>query len=204
MSVDELRNALNISAEQYSEFMHQCGKDQGVESEVYINAHRFFKKRELLGIRMPKKKAKKADLTTMQEISAVKLPGEEDVSVPIYATCDEIRLKIALYLRRPEVTQAAFLREIASTYPDDKKIQSKQLQDFLGKHGETAGNTSSVYYAGYVFFEKMRIKNNEPKTKERLEMESTLPGGADVSRPANRTPRKLSPRKVDRKASDAK
>jgi hypothetical protein len=74
------------------------------------------------------------------------------------------------------------LREIAKTYGPEKKIQSKVLNEFLGKRGPGAGNTSSVYYGSYVFFEKVRVRDGKAKTKVRMEMEELWDGrkGMDV------------------------
>ncbi|EDN98083.1 hypothetical protein SS1G_12940 [Sclerotinia sclerotiorum 1980 UF-70] len=121
----------------------------------------------------PQKKAKvsKAEEAKKFDVSAIKLDGESTTSVPVHDSCDEIRKKISAYLREPGFTQAAFLREIAKTYPEEKKIQSKVLNDFLSKKGATAGNTSSAYYASYVFFEKIRLGDGKPKSKHREEME---------------------------------
>jgi hypothetical protein len=69
------------------------------------------------------------------------------------------------------VTQAGFLRAIAQGHPEGKKFQSKSLNDFMGKKGANAGNTSGVFYSAYVFFEKLRVKQGKPKTKHREEME---------------------------------
>lgn len=187
MKIGEFQDTLGVSSQAYSRFMGQNGKEKGLGCDTYVQAHRFFKKRELLGIKLPKKKVKKADVAALQEVSAIQLEGEAEISVPVYDSCDEMRKKITSYLREPSVTQAAFLREIASTYSDGRKIQSKQLQDFLGKKGASAGNTSSVFYAGYVFFEKMRIKDNKPKSKHRMEMERIHPGGFDVKRSSSRS-----------------
>lgn len=63
-----------------------------------------------------------------------------------------------------------------------RKIQGKVLNDFLGKRGARAGNTSSVFYCSYVFFEKLSIRDNKQKSKHRLEMERLHHGGFDVSR----------------------
>lgn len=55
------------------------------------------------------------------------------------------------------------------------------MQAFRGKKGPDAGNTSSVFYGAYVFFEKMRIKQNKPKSEKRKEMEEVWgPGGFDI------------------------
>ena len=87
-------------------------------------------------------------------------------------TCDEIRRKINAHLKKPGVTQAQFLRHIATSYKRaPRKIQSAQLSAFRSKKGAYSGNTSAVYYGAYVFFEKMRIAEKTPKSKKRLEME---------------------------------
>ena len=43
--------------------------------------------------------------------------------------------------------------------------------------GPTAGSLNSVYYGGYVYFEKLRIKNKGKKSKKRLDVEEAQPGG---------------------------
>jgi len=87
--------------------------------------------------------------------------------------CDEVRRKIQAYLQQPSVTQAGFLREIAKTYTDGRKIQSKSLNDFLTKKGPYAGNTSAPFYASYVFFEKTRLREGKGKSNHRINMERT-------------------------------
>ncbi|KUJ20829.1 uncharacterized protein LY89DRAFT_579498, partial [Mollisia scopiformis] len=171
MKVTEFQRAIGCSANAYTRFMGQNGPDKGSGSDVYYNAFKFFKKRELQGIKLPKKKAKPAEEAAKNDVSGIHLEGETDQSVPVYDSCDEIRRKIRAYLPTPGVTQAGFLREIAKTYPEGKKIQSKVLNDFLGKRGPNAGNTSSVFYGSYVFFEKMRIRDKKPKSKHRETME---------------------------------
>ncbi len=160
--------------------MGQNGRDKGSGCDTYVQAFKFFKKRELQGIKAPKKKVKKSEAIVKNDVSGIHLDGEAEVNVPVFDSCDEVRKKISAYLREPGVTQAGFLREIAKTYPEGKKIQSKVLNDFLGKRGASAGNTSSVFYSSYVFFEKMRIRDGKPKSKHRQEMEKQHPGGFDV------------------------
>ncbi len=128
------------------------------------------------------KKVKKEEEEKTNDVENYKLSGEETISVPVYDSCDEIRKKIRAHLALPSVSQAGFLREIAKTYLDGRKIQSKVLNDFLGKRGLFAGNTSAVYYSSYVFFEKLRIRDGKPKTKHRTDMEAEYmsEGGIDV------------------------
>lgn len=55
------------------------------------------------------------------------------------------------------------------------------MQSFRGKKGPDAGNTSSVFYSAYVFFEKIRIKQGKPKSQKRKEMEEVWgPDGFDI------------------------
>jgi len=94
--------------------------------------------------------------------------------------CDEVRRKIKAYLQQPSVTQAGFLREIAKTYTDGRKIQSKSLNNFLTRKGPCAGNTSAPFYASYVFFEKKRLREGKGKSNHRINMEREHPGGFEV------------------------
>jgi hypothetical protein len=176
MKVTEFQKAIGTNSRSYGAFMGQSGPYKGSGSSVYGNAFAFFKHRELNGIKAPKKKVKKEDEAKQNDVSGIKLDGEEEQEVEVYDSCDEVRKKIRAYLASPSVTQAGFLREIAKTFGADKKIQSKSLNDFLGKKGPMAGNTSSVYYASYVFFEKLRIRDGKPKSKHRLEMEKVWDG----------------------------
>lgn len=176
MKVGEFQKAIGCGSVGYSQFMAQNGPDNGSGSDVYYAAFKFFKRRELQGKKMPKKKVKAAEEAAKNDVSGIHLEGEAEQAVPVYDSCDEVRRKITAYLRQPGVTQAGFLREIAKTYPEGKKIQSKVLNDFLGKTGATAGNTSSVFYGSYVFFEKLRIRDNKPKSKHRETMEKEYAG----------------------------
>ena len=136
-----------------------------------------------------KKKVKKDEESKKLDVSGVELFGEEDESVPVYDTCDEVQRKIGAYLREPNVTQAAFLRELARALPDPTaKLQSKQLKDFQSKKGALEGNTSRIYYCAYVFFEKRRIQQGKPKTKKREENEDVwaAEGGIDIKRRRDR------------------
>lgn len=113
--------------------------------------------------------------------------GEETDSVEVYDSCDEIRKKIAAHLRKPGVTGAQLCRDLLAQYHSDKKppqIQSGQLTKFRGYKGADTGNTSCVFYAAYVFFEKMRLAEGKPKSKHRLEMEKIWSGkgGFNITR----------------------
>ncbi|KAK1963971.1 hypothetical protein LY78DRAFT_659813 [Colletotrichum sublineola] len=130
-----------------------------------------------------KKQATKKDDDPLPDLSGIHLDGDEDMTVPVYDTCDDVRTKISALLRRPGVTKAAFLRAIVkAAYPagSDHKIAPNLLTNFLSKKGPSAGNTSSVFYAAYVFFEKLRVRDGKPKTKKREEMETQWPNGFET------------------------
>ncbi|KAH7070466.1 hypothetical protein BKA63DRAFT_398569, partial [Paraphoma chrysanthemicola] len=172
MKVGEFQKAIGVSSPTYSRFMSQNGPYKGAGSDVYMLAWAFFKKRELRGIKtVANKKAKKiepGDKDAVPSVQNVVLEGEMEDNVPVFDTCDEIRRKINAHLKKPGVTQAAFLRDIAAQYhTETKKLQSSQLSGFRSKKGPYAGNTSVIFYGAYVFFEKLRIKEKKPKSKKR-------------------------------------
>lgn len=108
------------------------------------------------------------------DLFSVHLEGEEDGTVEIYDSCDELRRKIYKHLATTGATKAQFLRDLicAASFPDYSfKLQSKQLADFLALRGATGGNSSKVCYASYVYFEKKRIAEGEGKSEHRLDME---------------------------------
>ena len=46
-------------------------------------------------------------------------------------------------------------------YHLERKVSG--VAGFMRKKGPAAGNTSMAFYASYVFFEKMRIRDGKPK-----------------------------------------
>lgn len=214
MKVSEFQKAIGVSGKSYYAFMKQHGTWEGAESHSFIRAHRFFMKRELLGLdkkrkgkgkgkgkdegKEPAKKkskteaaslknAKEAAFAAKYDVSSVSLPGEAQGEVAVYDQCDEIRKKIKAVLRDPDMTRAAFCREISKTWPDraanlkENALQGTSLGSFLSKKGSREGRTSLVFYASYVLFEKLRIRDGKPKTQFREEMEDIWgPRGFDI------------------------
>lgn len=196
MKVGQFQDKIGVSSNAYLRFMKQSGPTKGLGCDTYQNAWEFFKKRELKGIPLPRKKAKTSKNSDDSksksskgaakkgsgdiDISDIHLDGEDTDSVPIHDTCSEIRKKISAYLRKPNVTSTQFCRDLAGQYhtKQDSKVSTSQLQQFRGKSKPDEGNTSAVYYAAYVFFEKIRVKEGKPKSKHRLEMEKRWPKGA--------------------------
>ncbi|MCJ1438420.1 hypothetical protein MMC27_007808 [Xylographa pallens] len=191
MKVGEFQRAIGVTSSSYGNFMKKHGRDAGEQSSVYSAANAFFRMRELEGHKMPRKKAKKETDADGKEtgknldydVSDIHLEGGDEGEVAIYDTCDDIRRKIAAHLRAPGITQAGFCRALSAQFPasDGRKLSSAQLQAFQRKKGPVEGNSSGVFYAAYVFFEKLRIKQGKKKSKARLEMEEVWgdEGGVD-------------------------
>ncbi|KAI1370390.1 hypothetical protein F4677DRAFT_438590 [Hypoxylon crocopeplum] len=175
MKVGEFQKAISVSSSAYRNFMNQSGPHAGSESDTYHNAFAFFKKRELQGLKAtPPRKARKSEKKAVLDVGDVKLDGEDPEEVPVYDTCDEIRKKIRSFLRKPDVSQSAFCRAISESFPEERKIQTRQLNGFLDKKGPMSGNTSSAFYGAYVFFEKLRVKEGKPKSQIKREIEATI------------------------------
>ena len=178
MKVGEFQNALGVSSKAYTSFMNRTGTWDGDNCDTYHKASIFFRKRELQGLPLKANKPKKAKTaasaakaTDEFDVGDVKLDGEDKGAVQIYDTCDEVRKKTRAFLNKDGVTQAAFVREISKTFPDERKVSPANLRYFMGQKGPLGGNVNVAFYAAYVFFEKLRIKNNKPKSKFREEME---------------------------------
>lgn len=188
----EFCNTIGCSPTAVNRFLEKVGSNGGIDSDVYDQAWAWFKKRELAGLPMPvasasaaQKKAKTlASRPSTADLNSIHLAGEEHDSVPVYETCDVVRRKITAHLNAPGVTQAQFCRDLYAQLnrPSCRSIQSKMLNDFRKAKGARAGCTSSVYYAAYVYFEKLRIAEGKPKSKHRLDMEEIYPGGAERER----------------------
>lgn len=201
MKVGEFQKAIGVSSKGYGSFMNRTGAWDGQGCDTYSKAHTFFKRRELQGLplKAPKpKKAKTADAPAGKKAAAAKaadlfdvagvtLPREAQQAVPVYDTCDEVRKKTRAFLAKDGVTQAAFVREISKTFTDGTtSVSPANLRYFMGRKGPLDGNTNVSFYAGYVFFEKQRLKANKPKTKFREEMEKAHgPKGVDTEHSPN-------------------
>ncbi|KAL3486760.1 hypothetical protein BJX62DRAFT_214665 [Aspergillus germanicus] len=199
MKVSEFLRAADLSNRAYYAFMQQSGKWTGQGSSVYAGAHRLFMKREILGIK-PKKvaapsKRAKLEMEQKYDVSSNTLEGEEEGDVPVYDTCDEVRKKIRACLRESGMTKTAFCKLISTTPVLDQyghlkttPIATQPLTSFLGKKGVKNGNQSQVFYAAYVFFEKLRIRDGKPKTEFREDMEVVWgPDGFDRVTGPNQT-----------------
>ena len=189
IKVGEFQKKLGVSSRSYLTFMRQNGPHAGAGNNTYSAAHQFFAKMEDAGMKIPRTKkgaatGKKSTADdSKNDVSNVHLEGEEEGEVRIFDTCDDIRRKISAHLRTSNTTQAAFSRAISACQARDATpIQSGQVTSFLRKKGPLAGNTSKVFYASYVYFEKLRLKQGKPKTKQREAVEAAWgsEGGVDT------------------------
>lgn len=200
MKVGEFQKAISANSKSYYSFMQQRGPYKGANSSVYQNAWTFFKLRELNGKKMPKKTKPAAEKNSstnqgtpanasagnaakstesvlekdLAKIANIKLAGEDGEAVPIFDNCNEVRRKLNLYLKHDGVTQAAFCRTLTQQLGSDqehKTLQGRQLGVFRGHKGPNGGAKSPVFYAAYVFFEKIRLANGKDKSAHRRGME---------------------------------
>ena len=184
MKVGEFQRAIGVSPNAYSTFMKQEGPSAGQRCSTYKQAFAFFKGRELnvptnrgpaskSAMETPAaKRAKKDDTTKAFDVSDVTLPGEEHGTVPVYDTCNEIRKKIRAFLKKDGMTQAGFCAELTKMVAKQgRRVNASSLTNFLGQKGPSSGSGNIVFYTSYVFFEKLRVKADKPKSQFRLEME---------------------------------
>ncbi|KAI1114057.1 hypothetical protein F5Y14DRAFT_416047 [Nemania sp. NC0429] len=170
-------------------FLQASGPMGGSASSVHHDAWAWFRQREVAGLKMPdvvvRKRRKQLEAATtsapplpLPDISGIYLPGEETDSVPVFDTCDEVRRKIDAHLRTPGLTQSQFCRDLYAQLraPRWKGIQAKQLADFGAMEGARNGARSTVFYAAYVYFEKLRLARGEPKSAHRETMEALWGG----------------------------
>lgn len=192
--VGEFQKTIGVSGKSYNSFMNRTGTWDGENTDTYIKAHLFFKKRELQGLPLkankPKKAKTAASAKALEEVLDVSnvdpLPGEADGTVPIYDTCDEIRKKIRPMLAKEGMTQAAFIRALNKNLPEGKSVSPANMRYFMGRKGVRDGNTNITFYAAYVFFEKKRIQAGKPKTQFRQKMEKAWGNkGFDIEHGAN-------------------
>ncbi|KAK3059996.1 hypothetical protein LTS18_009577 [Coniosporium uncinatum] len=87
-------------------------------------------------------------------------------------------------LQKDGVTQASFCRDLKAQYhAENKGISASQLENFRNKKGPNAGYQAAVFYAAYVFFEKIRMEEGKGKSKHREAMEEKWPNGFDTATP---------------------
>ena len=99
MKVAEFCNAIGVSNKSLNDFLRQNGPMKGSGSATYDSAWEFFKKREIAGLKMPKKKQETTSTSASSavaksgagtktatsapiDVSGLELPGQWDDDVP--------------------------------------------------------------------------------------------------------------------------
>lgn len=108
------------------------------------------------------KKAKKDDSDAF-DVTNIHLDKEEDGCVPIFDTCADIRRKISAHERKGVTTKKAMLEAFHAS--------AQQYTTFMKGSRQLQGAEKDIYYGAYVYFEKLRIKQEKKKSKKREEME---------------------------------
>ncbi|EKJ78343.1 hypothetical protein FPSE_01448 [Fusarium pseudograminearum CS3096] len=193
--VGEFQKTIGVSSRSYNSFMNRTGTWDGEQTDTFVKAHHFFKRRELQGLPLKANKPKKPKtaaaskvIDKLLDVSSVDpLPGEAQGTVAVYDTCNEIRKKIRALLAKEGMTQAAFIRALNKNLPEDgQKVSPANLRYFMGCKDVRGGNTNIAFYAAYIFFEKRRIQDEKPKSKFREEMEKAWgPKGFDIEHGGN-------------------
>lgn len=112
----------------------------------------------------------------IERISAVEGVPEDKV----YDSCPELRSKIEEFLKRDGMTKANLCVALGN-------INHNSLNRFLAaKKQKQSGNMT--YENGYIFFEKLRILDGQPKSAERLLNELRMPEGFDYEKPKGGRP----------------
>ena len=78
MKIGEFCDTLGVSGNGYRRFMAMNGKDKGSQSDTYIAAWKFFKRREIAGIKTPKKQkiaSSSAQPDESIDVSGISLEG---------------------------------------------------------------------------------------------------------------------------------
>ncbi|CAB9504206.1 expressed unknown protein [Seminavis robusta] len=178
---------IGVSSRSFYKFMNRKNyKDpwSAVQNQTYFEAGRFLAKHDHQK-KLQKKQDKKRKASSSSDGTAVKKAkpsvaaqrAEADAWLTevlattganeevVYDSCPELVKKIKkLFQDKPGVTKAAFCRIALSG------ANNNALAKFLAaKHQDQQGN--AVYRKAYAFFEKLRIKNGEAKTKARLKHE---------------------------------
>lgn len=171
--VCEYRTAVGASPSGHSAFMRDTGDFRGI---CYQNSLNFFKNRHLFGeAPRPPRKLRSGTYAIEDpkyDVWGIHLEGDDGGhNVEVYDTCDSCRIRIREHLSLKGITQALFCKQMSSSFHHSEMIGIRQLQDFMLRQGPHAGNSSPVFYGAFVYFEKLRIKNNEQKSDFRMKME---------------------------------
>ncbi|OBZ79413.1 hypothetical protein A0H81_00656 [Grifola frondosa] len=117
------------------------------------------------------KRKKAKEVVQPKNWTEIILEGEgESDGVPVYDDCNEIRRKIRLLRKTSDWKVTHWLKDIGN-------VNSNSYNRFMKATGPTGGASNGVYYAAYVYFEKVRIAEGKKKTAKRLRNEDEYPSG---------------------------
>lgn len=196
ISQAEICRQLKVTEEDYENFMSLKKQHDNLSSVVYHNAHALIVKREKQGLPIlpaakkqrrdsaqgsspakSKESPKKDSNSGPPNISDIHLEGEEREKVPIFDTCNEVRRKINQHIKKYGTSQTQFARDLTEHVSIGENVDGRKIGAILKKSGANAGAKSPVFYAAYVYFEKLRVKDGKAKTKTRNEMEEVWGAG---------------------------
>lgn len=84
---------------------------------------------------------------------------------------------------KQESPKAAFARELSKVVVElSSKVSTRNLDQLLKTEGTRAGAHHPAFYAGYVFFEKMRVRCGEKKSAKKEKMEEMWKGKGEFPR----------------------
>lgn len=157
-------------------FPSKDGPGNGPDSDVFQKASAWFSQEQVVEMTVPRRPRH----WSPPRLDYIHLEGQETLSVPVFDSCDEVRSKIEAYINQEDgllrnLLCKAIFAQLEGTH--FKKIDVIQLDRFRAKRGPAAGAKDIIYYAAYVFFEKLRIAEGEGKSEHRLKMEALYPHG---------------------------
>ena len=75
--------------------------------------------------------------------------------------------------KKTGISNAAFCRELSKMFREGtENVSTRNMSTFRTKKKPSEGCANPAYYAGYCFFEKLRLKEGKGKSKHREEMVS--------------------------------
>ncbi len=94
----------------------------------------------------------------------------------VFDDCDDIRAKIATFVHNTGTVSMAKFADAVDATP-------RSVNLFMAKKGYNEGAGSKIYINSYIFFEKLRLMKNEPKSNKRIKNEQKNPNGFDLIDP---------------------
>ncbi|KAK6379616.1 hypothetical protein LTS17_005688 [Exophiala oligosperma] len=132
------------------------------------------------------KKEEIAEVEAANDVSQIKLTGEDDDTVPVMDTCDDVRAKINKYLREtPHATGASVIGTINRALPEGSRNQAFGPDPFPGS---SAPADPARGPRAWSFTRRLRVFREAPTEAEQTEIPESVwtwkrpddPGGIDL------------------------